>query len=41
MEGIENMKKETVEAFLAENIKAISTLQTVGHRTISTLKRQL
>jgi transposase-like protein len=38
MEVIENMKKETVEAFVTGNIALKSTLIADGHRTIPTLK---
>ena len=38
MEVIEDMKKETVETFVTENIEAKSTLIADGHRTIPTLK---
>lgn len=38
MEVIEDMKKETVEAFVSQNVEANSTLQADGHRTIPTLK---
>ncbi len=38
MEVIDNMKKETVEEFVMENIETKSTLQSDGHRTFPTLK---
>lgn len=38
MEVIDNMKKETVEEFVTENVEAKSTLQSDGHRTFPTLK---
>ncbi|MDQ8738778.1 glycosyl hydrolase-related protein [Paenibacillus sp. LHD-38] len=37
MEVIDNMKKETVEAFVTEHIAEKSTLQSDGHRTFPTL----
>jgi transposase-like protein len=38
MEVIDDMKKETVEAFVTENIETKSTLISDGHRTFPTLK---
>jgi hypothetical protein len=38
MEVIEDMKKETVESFVTENIEVKSTLISDGHRTFPTLK---
>lgn len=38
MEVIENMKKETVEAFVTTRIEEHSTLIADGHRTIPTLQ---
>lgn len=38
MEVIENMKKETVAAFVTGNIETNSTLQAEGHHTFPTLK---